>query len=144
MYVLTPEDIEVFISLQAADVKTVLGKFVAHRVDVDKRIGIAIEDYDARRDIASGELGWAVASRGALFVGPKGGRVDVIVVHEEASGAHNLKPMYDGLCASEGIEVGIGCEFLHRGDVMGVPREEKDEGGVDEADKDGWIENGLP
>jgi hypothetical protein len=52
--------------------------------------------------------------------------------------------MYDGLCAGKGIEVGIGCEFLHPGDVVGVPREEKGEGSVNDADKDGWIEDGLP
>jgi len=52
--------------------------------------------------------------------------------------------MYDGLCAGKGIEVGISRELLGEGDVIGVPREEEDEGGVDEADKYGWIENGLP
>jgi len=40
--------------------------------------------------------------------------------------------------------VGISRELLGEGDVIGVPREEEDEGGVDEADKYGWIENGLP
>jgi hypothetical protein len=144
MDVLTPEDVEVFVSLQAADVKMMLGKLVAHGIDVDQRIGIAIEYDDARRDIASRELGWAVAGVGALFVGPQHGHVEVIIVHEEGSGAHDLEPVYDGFCAGKGIEVGIGCKFLHHGDVMGVPGEEKDEGGVDEADKDGWIENGLP
>ena len=52
--------------------------------------------------------------------------------------------MYDGLCAGKGIEVGIRRELLSEGDVIGVPREEEDKGGVDEADKYGWIENGLP
>lgn len=54
-----------------------------------------------------------------------------------------MKPTYDGLCASEGIEAGIGCEFLHQGDVVRVLGEEKDGGGVNEADEDGWIANGL-
>jgi len=40
-----------------------------------------------------------------------------------------LKPMYNGLCAGEGIEVGISRELLGEGDVIGVPREEEDEGG---------------
>jgi hypothetical protein len=142
--VLTPEDIKVLVPPQAADVKTVLGKLVAHRIDVNERIGIAIEDDDIRRDIASRELGWAVAGVGALFVGSKGGHVEVVVVHNEAAGAHDLEPVYDGLCAGKGIKVGIGCEFLHQGDIMGVPREEKDERGVDETDKDRWIEDGLP
>jgi hypothetical protein len=31
-----------------------------------------------------------------------------------------MKPMYDGLCAGKGIEVGIGCEFLGERDIMGV------------------------
>src|SRR6267142_3537180 len=144
MDVLTPEDIEVFVSLQAADVKTMLRKLVAHGIDVDERIRVAIEDDDARCDIASRELGWAVAGVGALFVGPKHGHVEVVVVHEEAPRAHDLEPVYDGFCTSKGIEVGIGCKLLHHGDVMGVPGEEKDEGGVNEADKNGWIENGLP
>lgn len=144
MDVLTPEDIEMFVSLQAADVKTMLRKLVAHCIDVYERIGVTIEDDDARRDIASRELGWAVAGVWALFIGPKHGHVEVIIVHEEGSGAHDLEPVYDGFCAGKGIEVGIGCKFLHHGDVVGVPGEEKDEGGVNEADKNGWIENGLP
>ena len=40
--------------------------------------------------------------------------------------------------------MGIGSEFLCVGDVMGVPGEQKDERGVDEAAKDWWIENMLP
>ena len=40
--------------------------------------------------------------------------------------------------------MGIRRELLSEGDVIGVPREEEDKGGVDEADKYGWIENGLP
>ncbi len=52
--------------------------------------------------------------------------------------------MYDGLCAGKGIEVGIGCKFLGERNIIGVPREEEDERGVDEAGEDGWIENGLP
>jgi len=46
-----------------------------HRVDVDERIDVTIKDDDVRRDIASGELGWAVPRAGALVVGPKGGCV---------------------------------------------------------------------
>jgi hypothetical protein len=40
--------------------------------------------------------------------------------------------------------MGIGCEFLCGGDVMGVPGEKKDERGVDEAAEDWWVENMLP
>ena len=133
-----------FVPPQAANVKTVLGKLETHRIDVDQGIGIAIEDDNVRRDIASGEPGWAVPRAGTLVTGPKDGCVEVIVIHDEASRAHNLEPMYDRLCAGKGIEVGISCELLREGDVMGVPRKEEDEGGVNEADKDGRIENGLP
>jgi len=142
--VLAPKNVEMFIPLQAANVKMVLGKLMAHRIDVDERIDVTIKEDDVRRDIASGELGWAVPRAGALIAGPKGECVEVVVVHDETSGAHDLKPMYDGLCAGKGIEVGVGRELLGEGDVIGVPREEEDEGGVDEANKNGWIENGLP
>jgi len=73
--VLAPEDVKMFVPLQAANVKMVLGKLIAHRVDVDERIDVTIKDDDVRRDIASGELGWAVPRAGALVVGPKGGCV---------------------------------------------------------------------
>ena len=144
MDVPTPEYIKMFVSPQAANVKTVLGKLVAHRTDVDKRIDITIQDDDARRNIAGGELSWAVPRAGAVFGGTEGGCVGLIVVHDEAAGAHDLKPMYDGLCASKGVEVGISREFLGEGDTTGVPREEEDERGVDQANEDGWVENGLP
>ena len=45
----------------------------------------------------------------------------IIVVHEEARGAHDLKLMYDGLWAGKGVEVGVSCEFLRERDIMGVP-----------------------
>ena len=144
MDVLAPKNIKMFVPLQAANVKMVLGKLIAHRINVDERIDVTIKEDDVRRDIASGELGWAVPRAGALIAGPKGGCIEVIVVHDEASGAHNLKPMYDGLCAGKGIEVGISRELLGKVDVIGVPREEEDEGGVHETDKYGRIENGLP
>jgi hypothetical protein len=142
--VLAPKNIKMFIPLQAANVKMVFGEFKAHRMDVDERIDVTIKDDDVRRNISSGELGWAVPRAGALIVGPKGECVEVIVVHDEASGAHDLKPMYDGLCAGKGIEVGVSRELLGEGDVIGVPREEEGESGVDEADKYRGIENGLP
>jgi len=142
--VLAPKDVKMFIPLQAANVKMMLGKLMAHRVDVDERIDVTIQEDDIRRDVASGELGWAVPRAGALIAGPKDECVQVIIVHNEASGAHDLKPMYDGLCAGKRIEVCVSRELLGEGDVIGVPREEEDEGGVDEADKYGGIENGLP
>ena len=40
--------------------------------------------------------------------------------------------------------MGIGREFLCVGDIMGVPGEQKDERGIDEAAKNWWIENMLP
>jgi hypothetical protein len=95
--------------------------------DVDEGVDIAIQDDDARRNVASGELRWAVPRAGAAFAGTESGCVGVIVVHDEARGAHDLKPMYDGLCAGKGIEVGIGCEFLRERDITGVPGEEEDE-----------------
>ena len=73
--VLTPKDVKMFVALQAANVKMVLGKLIAHRIDVDERIDVTIKDDDVRRDIASGELGWAVPRAGALVVGAKGGCV---------------------------------------------------------------------
>lgn len=142
--VLTPKNIKMFVPLQAANIKVVLGKLIAHRIDVDERIDVTIKKDDVRRDIAGGELGWAVPRAGALIARTTTECVEVVVVHDEASGAHDLKPVYDGLCAGKGIEVGIRRELLGEGDVIGVPREEEDEGGVDEADKYGWIENGLP
>ena len=129
-----------FVPLQATNVKTVLGKLVAHRTDVDKRVDITVQEDDARRNVAGGKLSWAVTRTGAVFVGGTKGRcVGVIVVHDEAPGAHDLKPMHDGLCASKGIEVGISRDFLRERDLMGVPGEEEDKRGVDEADKDRWV-----
>lgn len=93
--VTTPEYIKMFVPLQAANVKTVLGKLVAHRIDVDKRVDIAIQDDDARRNVAGGKLSWAVSRTGVAFGGMKNGCVGVIVVHDETPGAHDLKPMYD-------------------------------------------------
>jgi len=46
-----------FVALQAANVKMVLGKLIAHRIDVDERIDVTIEDDDFRGDITSGEAG---------------------------------------------------------------------------------------
>jgi len=40
--------------------------------------------------------------------------------------------------------MGIGCEFLRRSDVMGIPGKKKDKRCVDETAKDWWIENILP
>ena len=144
MDVATPQYIKVFVPLQAANIKMVLGKLVAHRTDVDKRIDITIHDDDVRRNVAGGELSWAVTRAGAVSGGTKSGCVGVIVVHDKAPGAHDLKPMYDRFCAGKGIEVRISCEFLRERDIMGVPREEEDERGVNEAGEDRWVENGLP
>ena len=144
MDVLTPEYIKVFIPLQAANFKTMLGELVAHRVDVDEGIDITIKNDDARRNVAGGEIRWTVSRAGAVFACTKSGCVGVIVVHDEARGAHDLKPMYDGLCAGKGIEVGIGRELLHERDIVVVPGEEKDECGINEAGEDGRVENGLP
>jgi hypothetical protein len=139
MDVPAPEYVKMFVPLQAANVKTMLGKFVAHGTDVDKRIDITIQDDDTRRNVAGGELGWAVPGAGAVSAGTKSGCVGIVIVHDEAPGAHDLKPMYDGLCTSKGIEVGISCEFLCERDIMVVPREEEDESGVDEAGEDRWV-----
>lgn len=127
MDVLTPEYIKMFISLQAANVKTMLGELVAHRTDVDEGIDITIQNDDARRNVAGGEFRWTVSRTGAVSASTKSGCIGIIVVHDEARGTHDLKPMYDGLCAGKGIEVGIGCEFLRERDIMGVPGEEEDE-----------------
>jgi len=127
MDVLTPEYIKMFIPLQAANVKTMLRKLVAHRTDVDEGIDITIKNDDARRDISGGKFRWTVSRAGAVFASTKSGCVGVIVVHNEARGAHDLKPMYDGLCAGKGIKVGIGCEFLRERDIIRVPGEEEDE-----------------
>jgi len=40
--------------------------------------------------------------------------------------------------------MGIGCEFLCGGDVMGVPGKKKDKRGVNEAAENWWVENMLP
>ena len=90
-----PKYIKMFVPLQAANVKTVLGKLVAHCIDVDKRVDIAIQDDDARRNVAGGKFSWAVSRTGVAFGGTKNRCVGVIVVHDEAPGAHDLKPMYD-------------------------------------------------
>src|SRR6266852_1278733 len=127
MDVLTPEYIKMFIPLQAANVKTMLRELVAHCVDVDEGIDITIKNDDARRNIARGEIRWTISRAGAVSASTKNGCVGVIVVQDEARGAHDLKPMYDGFCAGKGIEVGIGCEFLRERDIMGVPGEEEDE-----------------
>ncbi len=144
MDVLTPEYIKMFVPLQGANVKTVLGELVAHRTDIDKGVDITIQNDDARRNVTGGELSWAVPWPGAMFASAKSGRVELVVVHDKSRGAHNLKPMYDGLCAGKGIQVGIGCEFLRGCDVMRVPREEEDERGINEAGEYGWVEDGLP
>src|SRR5258708_30274694 len=143
MDVLTPEYIKMFVPLQGANVKTVLGELVAHRTDIDKGVDITIQNDDARRNVTGGELSWAVPWPGAMFASAKSGRVELVVVHDKSRGAHNLKPMYDGLCAGKGIQVGIGCEFLRGCDVMRVPREEEDERGINEAGENGGVEGGL-
>jgi hypothetical protein len=61
-------------------------------------------------DIVSGKLGWAAVDMRTLLVAPKGGCVEVVVVHDEVSKAHNLEPVYGRLCDDRGIKVGIGCE----------------------------------
>ena len=144
MDVLAPEYIKMLIPLQAANVKTMLRELVAHSTDVNEGIDITIKNDDARRNVAGGEFRWTVSRAGAVFASTKSGCVGVIVVHDEARGAHDLKPMYDGLCAGKGIEVGIGREFLHERDIMGAPGEEEAERAVNEAGEDGRIENGLP
>lgn len=38
--------------------------------------------------------------------------VGVIVVHEETGVAHDLEPVDDGFGGGEGVEMGVGSEFL--------------------------------
>jgi hypothetical protein len=142
--VLAPEYIEMLVSPEAANVEAVFGKLMAHRINVHKRIDVTIEKDNAGCNVAGGEFGWTITRTGAMFTGPERGSVHVVVVHDEPTGAHDLEPVYDGLCASKGIKMGIGREFLCGGDVMGVPGEQKAERGVDEVAKDRWIENMLP
>ena len=82
--VLAPKNVKMFVPLQAANVKMVLGKFIAHRIDVDERIDVTIKEDDVRRDIAGGELGWAVPRAGALIARTTAECVEVVVVHDEA------------------------------------------------------------
>lgn len=62
----------------------------------------------------------------------------------EAFVADDLEPVDDGFDGGEGVEVGVGCDFLGESDVFGAPVEEETHGGVDDAHKDGGVEDGLP
>jgi hypothetical protein len=68
--VLSPEYVEVFVSPKATNVEAVFGKLKTHRIDVHKRIDIAIEYDNAGCNVAGGEFGWTIARAGATFTRP--------------------------------------------------------------------------
>lgn len=69
--VLAPEYIEMFVSFKAANVEAVFGKLMAHRIDVHKRIDVAIENDNVGCNVAGGESGWTIPRTGATFAGPE-------------------------------------------------------------------------
>lgn len=67
--------------------------------------------------------------------------MDVIVKHLKTFGSDDLEPMHYTLGACERVKMGICSELLTRGDVTGVPAEEKREAHVDKSYEDGWVED---
>jgi len=63
--ILAPEYIEMFVSPEAANVDAVLGKLFAHRIDVHKRIDVAIENDNVGCNVVGGEFGWTITRTGA-------------------------------------------------------------------------------
>ena len=69
--VLAPEYIEMFVSRKAANVEAVFGKFMAHRIDIYKRIDVAIENDNAGCNVAGREFGRTVTRAGVMFARPE-------------------------------------------------------------------------
>ena len=69
--ILAPKYIEMFVSLEAANVEAVFGKLIAHGIDVHKRIDITIENDNVGCNVASGEFGWTITWTRATFTGPE-------------------------------------------------------------------------
>jgi len=65
--VLPPKYVEMFVSLETANVEAVFGKLMAHRIDVHERIDVAIENDNAGGNVASREFGRTITRAGIMF-----------------------------------------------------------------------------
>lgn len=146
VYVPAPDDIEVLVSLQPADLDVLPRELVEHHVDVDKRVPVAVHEHDGSDDVARGEAGGGVRGDARRLVGAadEHDALDVVVEHLELCVAHDLEPVHDGLDGRGRVEVREGGELLERGDVLAAPVEEPAERVRDRGGEDGWVEEGLP
>lgn len=115
------------------------GQLAEHGADVDEGVAAAVDEHDGGGDVAGRVFRDLGEARG---VAETEGRV--VVVHLEGLGADDLEPVHDGLCGGEGVEVGVGGEFLGDGDVGGAPVEEEADAHVDNLDVEGRVDDGLP
>lgn len=103
-----PQEVEVFV-VRDLGRDGVGREFLQHDGDVDERVGAAVDENDWRFDVAGGEL----CDLGIFAAGAEGeGRLHVVVVHLEGFGADYLEPVDYAFGAGEGVEVGVGGEFL--------------------------------
>lgn len=137
-----PEEVEVFVVWDLGG-DGGGGELAEHGANVDEGVGAAVDEDDGGGDVAGGVFGHlGEARRGGAGEGEGEGRV--VVVHLEGFGADDLEPVHDGFGGGEGVEMGVGGEFLRGGDIGGAPVEEEADAGVDDFDVQWWIDDAFP
>jgi len=118
-----------------------LRKFFQYGLNVHQGIAPAIHYYDRRSDITGrvpGDLGVLVQCVKTQR------RLDIVIEHLERLVPDDLKPVNDGFCASERVQMRVRREFLTERHVVGLPTKEKVIAHVDQFDENRRIEDALP
>lgn len=132
-----PEHVEMFVVRDFSG-DGVSGELFEHDVDVDQGVGAAVDQCNGRSNILRREPGHLVE---AAAVGQErcSRRLNIIVIHLEAAVAHNLEPVDHRLDRRVRIQMSIRRQFLRERNIVPAPVEERDQGGINNANKDGGI-----
>lgn len=136
---LRPEEVEVLV-VRDLLCDGVARELLQHDVDVDEAVGASPDQHDGRLDVAGGEFGDFVVLGAVRGDGARG----LVVVHLEDAVADDLEPVHYALGGRVRVKVRVRGQLLVGRDVDACPAKQEAQGGVDEAHKDGRVEDRLP